>query len=98
MGLLLDRDAELAELGQRIASARSGSGRGIVVEGPAGIGKSTLLGAAGRAARVDGAMLLWARCSPLEQHAVWGMARQLFEPLRTPPGRAEVTGAAGGRA
>ena len=96
MGVLLDRDAELGELARRIATARSGSGRVIVVEGPAGIGKSTLLGAAGRAARVDGAMLLWARCSPLEQHAAWGMARQLFEPLRTRPEWDELTvGAAG---
>ncbi|HET7047763.1 MAG TPA: AAA family ATPase [Solirubrobacteraceae bacterium] len=82
MGVLLDRDAELGELGWRIASARSGSGRVIVVEGPAGIGKSTLLRAAGRGARADGATVLWARCSPLEQDAAWGMARQLFEPLR----------------
>ena len=43
--------------------------------------------------------MLWARCSPLEQHAAWGMARQLFEPLEparngmtsrsAPPGLAE---------
>ena len=96
MGLLLDRDAELGELGRRIAAARSGSGRVIVVEGPAGIGKSTLLVAAGRAARADGTMVLRARCSPLEQHAAWGMARQLFEPLRTQPEWNELTmGAAG---
>lgn len=85
MGVLLDRDAELGELSRRISTARSGSGRVIVVEGPAGIGKSTLLAAAGRAARADGAIVLWARCSPLEEHAAWGMARQLFEPLRTRP-------------
>ena len=96
MGVLLDRDAELGELAVRIASARSGSGRVIAVEGPAGIGKSTLLAAAGRAARADGATLLWARCSPLEQHAAWGMARQLFEPLRARPGWDDLTvGAAG---
>ena len=58
----------------------------IVVEGPAGIGKSTLLAATDRIARADGATVLRALCSPLEQHAAWGMARQLFEPLRTPPG------------
>jgi DNA-binding NarL/FixJ family response regulator len=85
MGPLLDRDAELGELGRRIAAACSGSGRVIVVEGPAGIGKSTLLRAAGRAAHADGTIVLWARCSPLEQYAAWGMARQLFEPLRIRP-------------
>ncbi len=91
MGVLLDRDAELGELAGRIANAHSGSGRVIVVEGPAGIGKSTLLAAAGQAAGADGARLLWARCSPLEQHAAWGMARQLFEPLRTRPEWDELT-------
>ncbi len=96
MRALLDRDVELAELGRQLAAARAGSGRVIVVEGPAGIGKSTLLAAAGRTARMDGATVLRARCSPLEQHAAWGMARQLFEPLRTSPGWDELTvGAAG---
>ena len=96
MYALLDRDVELAELGRRLAEARAGSGRVIVVEGPAGIGKSTLLAAADRTARMDGATVLRARCSPLEQHAAWGMARQLFEPLRSRPDWAELTvGAAG---
>ncbi len=98
MGVLLERDAELGELGRRIASARSGSGRVIVVEGPAGIGKSTLLVAAGRAARADGTMVLWARCSPLEQDAAWGVARQLFEPLRIRPEWDELTAGAAGLA
>ena len=96
MAVLLDRDAELTELARRLAEARAGFGRVIVVEGPAGIGKSTLLAAAGRIARTDGAMVLHARCSPLEQHAAWGMARQLFEPLRARPEWDELTvGAAG---
>jgi DNA-binding CsgD family transcriptional regulator/tetratricopeptide (TPR) repeat protein len=96
MGVLLDRDVELGELSRRIATARSGSGRVIVVEGPAGIGKSTLLAAVGRAARADGMTVLSARCSPLEQPAAWGTARQLFEPLRIRPEWAELTtGAAG---
>src|SRR5690348_6443844 len=98
MGVLLDRDAELGELSRRIAAARSGSGSLIVVEGPAGIGKSTLLTAAGRAARADGAVVLWARCSPLEEHAAWGMARQLFEPLRTRPEWDDLTAGAAGLA
>ena len=96
MGALLDRDVELAELGRRLTEARAGSGRVIVVEGPAGIGKSSLLTAVGRTAQTNGATALRARCSPLEQHAAWGMARQLFEPLRTRPDWDEVTvGAAG---
>ena len=47
-------------------------------------------------ARDDGTAFLLARCSPLEQHAAWGMASQLFEPLRARPEWAELTvGAAG---
>jgi energy-coupling factor transporter ATP-binding protein EcfA2 len=96
MGVLLDRDTELADLGRRLAETRAGSGRVILVEGPAGIGKSTLITAAARIAGAEGAMVLHARCSPLEQHAAWGTARQLFEPLRTRPEWDELTvGAAG---
>ena len=96
MGVLLDRDTELAELGRRLAQTRAGSGRVILVEGPAGIGKSTLLTAAGRIARAEGATVLHARCSPLEQDVGWGTARQLFEPLRARPEWEELTvGAAG---
>ncbi|HUO74396.1 MAG TPA: AAA family ATPase [Solirubrobacteraceae bacterium] len=95
MAVLLDRDAELRELGRRLAEARA-SGRVIVVEGPAGIGKSTLLAAASRMATTDSATVLHARCSPLERYAAWGMARQLFQPLRGRPGWDELTiGAAG---
>ncbi len=98
MGALLDRDAELAELGRRLAKARAGSGRVIVVEGPAGIGKSTLLAAARGTARTGGATVLRARCSPLEQHVAWGVARQLFEPLRTRPDWDELAAGAAGLA
>jgi len=98
MGALLDRDVELGELGRRLAEARAGSGRVIVVAGPAGIGKSTLLAAASVAARADGAVVLRARCSPLEQHAAWGMARRLFDPLRTRPDWEELTAGAAGLA
>ena len=94
---MLDRDAELEELGRRLAEARAGSGRVIVVTGPAGIGKSTLLAAASRLARTGGRWSC-ARCSPLEQHAAWGMARQLFEPLRTRPDWDELTAGAAGLA
>ena len=85
MVVLLDRDVELTELARRLAVPRAGSGRVIVIEGPAGIGKSTLLAATDRLARADGATVLRALCSPLEQDAAWGMAHQLFEPLRTRP-------------
>ena len=94
MVVLLDRDEELAGVATRLEQVRSGSGRVIVVEGPAGIGKSTLLAAATRSTRDAGMVVLRARCSPLEQQAAWGVARQLFEPLRDRDGWAELTAGA----
>ena len=68
----------------------------IVVEGAAGIGKSSLLAAAGRSAEAQGATVLSARAGPLEQDAAWGVARQLFAPLQREATWGELTrGAAG---
>jgi DNA-binding NarL/FixJ family response regulator len=60
----------------------------ILVEGPAGIGKSALLAAA---TDLDGVLVVRARCHPLEQDAAWGVARQLFERLRGRPGWDSLT-------
>ncbi|MEV6348683.1 AAA family ATPase [Actinoplanes sp. NPDC051851] len=81
--LLLQRDAELAALDHRLDRVRAGSGGVIVVEGPAGIGKSSLLSAAGSACR--GLRVLRAWGGPLERDAGWGIARQLVAPLRSSP-------------
>ena len=79
---LLDRDAELRALTRQVAAVRAGAGRVITVDGPAGIGKTSLLGAVADTAEADGVAVLRARSGPLEQDAAWGVARQLFEPLR----------------
>ena len=42
---LLDRERELRELGDALSDARRERGRIVVIEGPAGIGKTTLLAA-----------------------------------------------------
>src|SRR5215218_2956783 len=89
--VLLDRDDELATLTRRLGLARAGAGRVIVVDGPAGIGKSSLLTAIARAAKADGTVVLAARGGPLEQDAAWGIARRLFEPLRREPGWGGLT-------
>jgi DNA-binding CsgD family transcriptional regulator len=78
---MLQRDAELAELGRRLEDIRDGSGRVVVVEGPAGIGKSSLLAAAARAGDAAGVRVLRAWGGPLEHEAGWGIARQLFAPV-----------------
>jgi DNA-binding CsgD family transcriptional regulator len=77
---LLERDAELEALGAAVEEATLGAGRTIVVEGPAGAGKSALLAAA--AAEADhGARVLRATGSELEREYAFGAIRQLFEPL-----------------
>jgi DNA-binding NarL/FixJ family response regulator len=92
---LLQRDAEMAALGRQLGAVRAGAGRVIVVEGPAGIGKSSLLAAAARAGEAAGTRVLRAWGGPLEQDAGWGIARQLFAPVR---GGAEWTALAVGAA
>ena len=43
--LLVDRDSELAEVAALLARARQGDGGAVLVQGPAGIGKTALLDA-----------------------------------------------------
>jgi DNA-binding NarL/FixJ family response regulator len=88
---LLDRDAELVALTRQLRAARAGGGRLIVVEGPAGIGKSSLLAVTAQSATAEGIVTLVARGGPLEQDAAWGIARRLFEPLRRDPAWSELT-------
>ena len=79
--LLLEREYELRCIDAAIAAAREGSGRSVVIEGPAGIGKSAVLAAA-RIAGEDGATrFLRARGAELERDFAFGVVRQLFEPL-----------------
>ncbi|HEV7712887.1 MAG TPA: ATP-binding protein, partial [Asanoa sp.] len=80
--VLLQRDAELASLGRQVAAVRAGIGRMIIVDGPAGIGKSSLLSATADTAAAAGIRTLRASGSPLEQDAGWGVARQLLAPVR----------------
>jgi DNA-binding CsgD family transcriptional regulator len=77
---LLDRDSELEALGAAIRDATaSGRGTVAVIEGNAGMGKSTLVaraGAGGTTARV-----LSACGGELEQEHPFGVIRQLYEPV-----------------
>lgn len=41
---LLERDRELDRIEAALASARQGTGAGVIIEGSAGIGKTALLG------------------------------------------------------
>src|SRR5690348_11000877 len=88
---LLERAAELDALDGALASVREGAGRLVVIEGPAGIGKSRLLAAARQTAAEAGAVVLAARCSEFERAFPFGAVRQLLEPLlhRIEPERRE---------
>src|SRR3954452_1796748 len=88
--VLLERDDELTALGRQLEAVRAGTGRVMVVEGPAGIGKSSLLAAVARAAEARDATVLRARGGQLEQDAAWGVARQLFSPVRASTNWAEL--------
>jgi tetratricopeptide (TPR) repeat protein len=80
-GLLLERELELDELAAAIASAATGAGRLVAVEGTAGIGKTRLLAEARTAASRDGLRVLAARGGEFEAEFAYGIVRQLFEPL-----------------
>src|ERR671935_2293595 len=81
LGVLLGRERELAEIGRVIDAAREDSGGLVVVQGPAGIGKTRLLEEAARAASAVGMEVLRARGSEFEAEIPFGVARQLFEPI-----------------
>ncbi|MGH9265399.1 MAG: BTAD domain-containing putative transcriptional regulator, partial [Acidimicrobiales bacterium] len=59
---LVGRDAELAQLKEAVAMAHSGVPSCVVVEGEAGIGKTTLLDAAAGWAASEGHLVLRCRC------------------------------------
>jgi len=78
---LLERERELDIVQALLDACVAGEGSFLVVEGPAGIGKSSLL-AAGRArAGAAGLSVLQARGSELEEAFAYGLVRQLFEPV-----------------
>jgi len=77
---LLERGAELREAAEVLSAAGSGAGGGLLIEGPAGIGKSALIRAIRREAEGEGFAVLAARGAELEREFSFGVVRQLFEP------------------
>jgi DNA-binding CsgD family transcriptional regulator len=76
---LLERNEELAHIESALEDARSGRGRFLVIEGPAGIGKTALLAAARGSATDEGMLVLRSRGTELERDFAFGVVRQLFE-------------------
>ena len=79
-GGLLERGVELGVIRAGAEAVAAGQGRAIVVEGPAGIGKTALLAAARAGACEAGLRPLDARATELERAFGFGVARQLLEP------------------
>ena len=77
---VLEREAELGRIDQALARAQAHQGTLLVLEGAAGIGKSSLIEAAADAARAAGIRVLRARGGELERDFAFGVARQLLEP------------------
>ena len=76
---LLERADELAKLRDAIAAAAAGSGGLLLIEGPAGIGKTALMRQARLEGTAAGMELLVARGLELEREFGFGVARQLVE-------------------
>jgi DNA-binding CsgD family transcriptional regulator len=90
---LYEREVELTALSLALAAARSGTGGLVLIEGPAGIGKSRLLAEARAMAGAVGMTVLAARGVDLERDAPLGVAADLFTAaLAAAPaaGRAEL--------
>ena len=79
--VLLEREGELKQLECALNGLLGGASQLVVLEGPAGLGKTALLDVARRRARDRGVLALHARASELEQEFPFGVVLQLFEPL-----------------
>src|SRR5688500_16989823 len=78
---LVEREEELALLDEWIADSAKGHGRTVVVEGPAGIGKTSLLEVVRGRAEDRRMVVVAAHGAVLERDFGFGVVRQLFEPV-----------------
>src|SRR5499427_10101587 len=80
-GALLERERELETLRDGVGRACAGEGTLLLIEGPAGAGKTALAREARAVAERARMMPLTARGSELEQPFAFGVVRQLLEPV-----------------
>ncbi|WP_460715051.1 BTAD domain-containing putative transcriptional regulator [Nocardioides dilutus] len=83
---LVDRERELTTLRRMVDELSHGRPGSLLIEGPAGIGKSRLLEETVRLASAAGAQVFSARASQLEQSYGFGVVRQLFDPCLSEAG------------
>src|SRR4051794_18220630 len=84
----LEREPLLSTASALLSRAREGAGGMLVIEGPAGIGKSTVLDRIARGADIRTA---WARPVELERAFAFGVVRTLFASFLGGLGSVEVT-------
>jgi len=84
-GRLLEREHEVAQLDSLVSGVAHAGARMALIEGAAGIGKTSLLNETRRVAASDGIPVLAARGSELEREFAFGVVRQLFEPVLVDP-------------
>lgn len=99
MSGLLERGRELEQIDALLQSCAAGGGGVLLVEGPAGIGKTALLESARARAHEAGVRALRARGGELERDYSHAVVRQLFESALAAAGEQEraelLAGAAG---
>ena len=81
---LLERAAELAQIGRALHAAATGAGAVVVIEGTAGIGKTTLLAEAAELSAAEGMAVLRARGGVMEREFALGVVIQLLAPIVEP--------------
>ncbi|MDD7967177.1 ATP-binding protein [Actinomycetospora lemnae] len=84
MGAVLEREDELAATGELVDRVLRGGGGLLLVEGDAGIGKTTLVGAAREVADGRGVAVAGARGAELERELAFGVVHELLAPVVVP--------------
>jgi len=92
---LLERGAEIDALSELLDRVGEGRGSVVLVEGPAGIGKSSLLDACAQAARRRGMTSLLVRGDELVMESSFAAVRELLWPQLRTAGPGALEGAAG---
>jgi predicted ATPase len=78
--MLFERAAQIERLSEVLDEVRAGAGRLILLEGPAGVGKTALLNEARRLAGAAGMGTLVAHAGEFERDFPFAIVRQLLEP------------------
>jgi DNA-binding CsgD family transcriptional regulator len=86
---LLERERDLAQICGCVGMAGEGEGCALVLEGPAGIGKTALVKVTFEQARQADMAILTTRCGELESNLPWGVVRGVFGPMLATASKSE---------